>query len=108
MIEYILLYNLKIYEVDFVHDEIYPHLPNHMSHAIAHSAKEHWYDAPNRIVNHGFRWVRDRLFRPLMVGVVTARYAVVAAAVVMLASQLAMFITGDVKWRFFNALNADR
>ena len=38
-------------------------LPNHMSHAIAHSAKQHWYDWPNRVVNAGFRWVRDHLFR---------------------------------------------
>ena len=78
-------------------------LPNHMSHAIAHSAKEHWYDAPNRVVNRGFRWVRDHLFRPLMAGVITARYVVVAGAIALLASQITMFIAGDVTWRFFNA-----
>ncbi|WP_372570892.1 efflux RND transporter permease subunit [Ruegeria jejuensis] len=78
-------------------------LPNHMSHAIAHSAKQHWYDAPNRVVNRGFRWVRDTWFRPLMAGVVRARYVVIAGALVLLASQIALFIQGDVQWRFFNA-----
>ncbi|MEX0277967.1 MAG: efflux RND transporter permease subunit [Ruegeria sp.] len=78
-------------------------LPNHMAHAIAHSAKEHWYDLPNRIVNRGFRWVRDHLFRPLVAWVVWARYVVVAVMVVILASQIALFIRGDVNWRFFNA-----
>ncbi|MEO1108573.1 MAG: efflux RND transporter permease subunit [Pseudomonadota bacterium] len=78
-------------------------LPNHMAHAIAHSAKEHWYDLPNRVVNRGFRWVRDRLFRPFIAWVVWARYVVVALMVVILASQIALFIRGDVNWRFFNA-----
>ncbi|RBW50983.1 AcrB/AcrD/AcrF family protein [Phaeobacter gallaeciensis] len=78
-------------------------LPNHMSHAIAHSTKEHWYDLPNRVVNRGFRWVRDHLFRPLIGWVVWGRYVVFASALVILASQAALFIQGDVKWRFFNA-----
>lgn len=78
-------------------------LPNHMAHAIAHSAKEHWYDLPNRVVNRGFRWVRDHLFRPLIAWVIWARYVVVAVMVVILASQIALFIKGDVNWRFFNA-----
>jgi multidrug efflux pump subunit AcrB len=78
-------------------------LPNHMSHAIAHSTKEHWYDLPNRVVNRGFRWVRDTLFRPLVGWVVWGRYVVFAGALVILASQAALFIQGDVKWRFFNA-----
>ncbi|WP_282120074.1 efflux RND transporter permease subunit [Ruegeria atlantica] len=78
-------------------------LPNHMAHAIAHSTKEHWYDFPNRVVNRGFRWVRDHLFRPLIAWVVWARYVVVAMMVVILASQIALFIKGDVNWRFFNA-----
>lgn len=78
-------------------------LPNHMSHAIAHSAKEHWYDYPNRVVNKGFRWVRDTLFRPFISWVIWARYVVFAGVIVVLASQIAMFIEGDVRWRFFNA-----
>ena len=78
-------------------------LPNHMAHAIAHSAKEHWYDMPSRVVNRGFRWMRETLFRPLMGLVIQARYAVLAGAVVLLASQAALFIRGDVQWRFFNS-----
>lgn len=78
-------------------------LPNHMSHAIAHSAKEHWYDMPSRVVNRGFVWVRETLFRPFMAGVIAARYPVFALALLALASQVALVIKGDVSWRFFNA-----
>ena len=78
-------------------------LPRHMTHALVHTAKEHWYDWPSRQVNRGFRWVRDRLFRPGMGWVIRARYPVVALAVLLLASQAAVFIRGDVQWRFFNA-----
>ncbi len=78
-------------------------LPNHLAHALMHSSKEHWYDWPSRTVNKGFRWMRDHLFRPLMGWVVWARYAVLAGAVALLAGQAALLISGDVKWRFFNA-----
>ncbi len=78
-------------------------LPNHMAHALKASAKEHWYDLPSRIVNRGFVYVRENLFRPLMAGVIAGRYVVLALAVVALASQAAVFIRGDVQWRFFNA-----
>ncbi|APX91041.1 acriflavine resistance protein B [Brevirhabdus pacifica] len=78
-------------------------LPNHLSHALAHTAKEHWYDLPSRLVNRGFRRFRDGIFRRLMRAVVWARYPVIAAVFALLASQLALFVTGDVTWRFFNA-----
>ncbi|MBI6629319.1 efflux RND transporter permease subunit [Pontibaca salina] len=78
-------------------------LPNHLRHAIAHSAREHWYDWPNRQVNRGFRWFRDTLFRPLMAWVVTARYVVMGALILVLASQIALLVSGQVQWRFFNA-----
>ena len=78
-------------------------LPNHMRHAIAHSAKEHWYDWPSRQVNKGFRIVREHGFRPLMRLVIWARYPVIAGVFVVLASQAVLFIRGDVQWRFFNA-----
>ncbi|KIC11879.1 acriflavine resistance protein B [Leisingera sp. ANG-M1] len=78
-------------------------LPNHLAHALTHAQARHWYDWPNRMVNRGFRWLRDHAFRPLMGLIVTARYAVLAGALVILASQAALFINGDVKWRFFNA-----
>ncbi len=78
-------------------------LPRHMTHALAHTAKEHWYDWPSRQVNKGFRRVREHLFRPLIAGVVWARYPVIAAVILILASQVALFVRGDVQWRFFNA-----
>ncbi|MCG3269351.1 efflux RND transporter permease subunit [Yoonia sp. I 8.24] len=78
-------------------------LPNHLSHSIGHSAKDHWYDIPSRIVNRGFVWFREVLFRPFMGFVVWARYPVFALTLLTLASQMALFIRGDVSWRFFNA-----
>ncbi|WP_299549992.1 efflux RND transporter permease subunit [uncultured Tateyamaria sp.] len=60
-------------------------------------------DTPSVIVNHGFEWMREKLFRPMMAGVITARYVVLAGVCVVLASQVALFIQGDVQWRFFNA-----
>ncbi|GAB5447796.1 efflux RND transporter permease subunit [Gymnodinialimonas sp.] len=78
-------------------------LPNHMAHALAHSAKTHWYDMPSRVVNLGFDWVNRTLFRPLMRFVVWARYPVVALVIVILSTQTAQFIRGDVVFRFFNA-----
>ncbi|MEM9709570.1 MAG: efflux RND transporter permease subunit [Pseudomonadota bacterium] len=78
-------------------------LPNHMAHALAHSAKEHWYDWPSRQVNKGFRYVRENLFRPAMGWVIRGRYVILAGATAILAGQVALVITGDVRWRFFNS-----
>ncbi|KPU83329.1 acriflavine resistance protein B [Marinosulfonomonas sp. PRT-SC04] len=78
-------------------------LPKHMSHALAHSSKEHWYDWPSRFVNRGFGWFRDVIFRRLMGLVVWARYPVVAIILLALAGQVGHFLRGDVTWRFFNA-----
>ena len=35
--------------------------------------------------------------------VIWARYPVIAAVVLILASQVALLVRGDVQWRFFNA-----
>ena len=78
-------------------------LPNHMYHALAGSAKRHWYDWPSRTVNKGFDWVRERLFRPAMRMVIKTRYVVLAALVVVLATQVTAFMRGDVTWRFFSS-----
>ncbi|CUH67193.1 Toluene efflux pump membrane transporter TtgH [Thalassovita gelatinovora] len=78
-------------------------LPNHMSHALAHQHKDHWYDWPSRMVNRGFRWLRDHLFRRLTALIVRARYPVLAGTFLILSSQIALFVSGDVTWRFFNA-----
>ncbi|WP_299969819.1 efflux RND transporter permease subunit [uncultured Roseobacter sp.] len=77
-------------------------LPNHMAHALSAQVRERWYDWPSRQVNRGFVWVRERLFKPLMAGVIAARYAVVAGLVLLLAVQAAAFVRGDVNWRFFD------
>ena len=63
----------------------------------------HGIDMPSVVINHGFMWFRLNIFRPFMAGVVRARYVVLAGVLVVLASQISLFITGDVKWRFFNA-----
>ena len=60
-------------------------------------------DTPSTVINGGFVWVRERLFRPFMALVVRARYVVLAGVLVVLASQVSLFIRGDVQWRFFNA-----
>ncbi len=78
-------------------------LPNHMSHALAHTDKEHWYDWPSRFVNRGFSWFRDVIFRRLMALVIWARYPVMAGIILILAGQVGHFVRGDVPWRFFNA-----
>ncbi|MCV2883026.1 efflux RND transporter permease subunit [Actibacterium sp. XHP0104] len=78
-------------------------LPHHMAHALTHTAQQHWYDWPSRKVNDGFRWVRERLFRPLITQVLRVRYPVLALALVLLAAQVSSVIRGDVQWRFFNA-----
>ncbi|MBU2867715.1 efflux RND transporter permease subunit [Pacificibacter marinus] len=78
-------------------------LPNHLSHSIASTAKDHWYDWPSRKVNKGFRFVRDVLFRPLMVWVIKLRYPVVAAALFLLTWQVSLLVSGEVPWRFFNS-----
>ncbi len=78
-------------------------LPRHMAHALAHSARDRWYDLPSRLVNRGFVRLRDRMFRPFVAGVITARYPVLAGAVALLAWQGGLFLRGDVPWRFFNA-----
>ena len=76
-------------------------LPRHMAHALAHTAKTHWYDLPSVYVNRGFDWVKRTAFRPFMRFVIWARYPVVAAVVLVLATQIAVFVRGDVTWRFF-------
>ncbi|WP_102110366.1 efflux RND transporter permease subunit, partial [Oceaniglobus roseus] len=78
-------------------------LPNHMAHAMANSAKAQWYDWPSRTVNRGFGWFRRRIFRPAMQLVVWARYPVLAGVTALLLSQVALFVKGDVQWRFFSS-----
>ncbi|MDP4031866.1 MAG: efflux RND transporter permease subunit [Pseudorhodobacter sp.] len=77
-------------------------LPNHMAHALTRAARTAWYDWPSRTVMRGFDWAVARLVRPAMGWVITARYVVLALAVLALASQAALFIRGDLQFRFFS------
>lgn len=64
---------------------------------------EQGFDVASYFVNRGFSWVRDTLFRPLMAGIIWARYPVFACVILLLASQVSIFIRGDIQWRFFNS-----
>ncbi|SDZ18280.1 Multidrug efflux pump subunit AcrB [Jannaschia faecimaris] len=63
----------------------------------------HGVDIVSHTVTRGFNWTRDRVFRHLVRFALWARYPVAAVAVVLLSTQAALFIRGDVQWRFFNA-----
>ena len=80
-------------------------LPHHMSRALAASGRGALavLDLPSKGVNWVFDRVRDGAFRPLARLAIWARYPLLAAALVLLASQAALFLRGDVQWRFFNA-----
>lgn len=78
-------------------------LPNHMAHAITSAREQRWFDWPSRQVNRGMGWLQDRVIKPVMRVVIVARYPVMAAAVALLASQAALYLRGDVPFRFFNA-----
>ncbi|GGA14999.1 efflux RND transporter permease subunit [Neptunicoccus cionae] len=78
-------------------------LPHHMSHALAAIEQRRWYDWPSTTFNKGFDWFRHTLFRRFVSLVLTLRYPVLAGVLVLLAVQSALFMTGEVRWRFFNA-----
>lgn len=78
-------------------------LPNHMSHAVTNSTRVPWYDRPSWVVNLGLDWFKRNIFRPFIRFVIWARYPVFAAALLALASQAALFMSGEVRFRFFNA-----
>ncbi len=79
-------------------------LPNHMVHALkAKSLKTAWFDWPSEQFNRGFRYFRDVLFRPLTELFIRIRYPIVGGAVLLLALSSTLLISGEIKWRFFNA-----
>ncbi len=78
-------------------------LPYHMKNALTHSQQNRWYDMPSRLVDRGFLWFQGVIIRPFIKGIVLGRYVVIAAAFLLLAWQLTLFIDGKVNWRFFNA-----
>ncbi|MEM6307536.1 MAG: efflux RND transporter permease subunit, partial [Pseudomonadota bacterium] len=78
-------------------------LPNHMAHSIVTGGKTKWYDTPSRLTNAGLDWFKANAFRPFVQCVIWARYPVLAALLVLFATQAVLLIRGDVPWRFFNA-----
>jgi multidrug efflux pump subunit AcrB len=78
-------------------------LPHHMSHALTQAKSVKWYDVPSETFNRGFSVFRERVFRPFTQWVLVARYPVIAVAIFLLSTQIAMFNSGKVSWRFFNA-----
>lgn len=82
--------------------EVFFILPNHMSHALTHTAKGAWYDWPSRKVNEGLDWFRLHAMRPFMRFVIRARYAVLSGAVALLLASVSLVIGGAVQWRFFS------
>ncbi len=77
-------------------------LPNHMSHSVGQQADK-WYDFPSTWFNRGFRVFREVIFKRFMHGVLVLRYPVLALVTLILATQAALFFSGEVTWRFFNA-----
>lgn len=78
-------------------------LPNHMAHSLGTGDRIRWYDRPSYVVNIAFEWARDTLFRRFIYFVVRTRYVMLAGALVLLASQVTLVISGKVAWRFFAA-----
>lgn len=78
-------------------------LPAHMRHSLAAGKTRPWYDAPSRLFNRGFTWVRDNPFRRFVRLVVVLRYPVIGAAVMLLLISVSIYFDGTVRWRFFNA-----
>ncbi len=76
-------------------------LPNHLKHSLTAAGEDRWYDWPSRQVNRGMAWFETWVIRPVMRWVIIARYPVLAASVLALALQAALFIRGDVQFRFF-------
>ncbi len=78
-------------------------LPAHMRHSLAAGNTRPWYDAPSRLFNRGFTWFRDGPFRRFIRLVVTLRYPMIGAAVMLLLLSVSIYFDGTVRWRFFNA-----
>lgn len=78
-------------------------LPAHMRHALAHSGKRQLLDLPSTYVNRGFNWFRDTLFRPAIRFLLTIRYPVIAATLLLLSISISSIYDGTVRWRFFSS-----
>ena len=78
-------------------------LPNHMSHSLTVNGTVKWYDIPSYHFNRGFDWFKKNIFRKIIKFVLIFRYPVFAGAVLLLMLNVALFTSGQVNFRFFNA-----
>ena len=78
-------------------------LPNHMSHSLTVNGTVKWYDIPSYQFNRGFTWFKQTVFRKIIKFVLIFRYPVFAGAVLLLMLNVALFTSGQVNFRFFNA-----
>ena len=78
-------------------------LPNHMSHSLTVNGTVKWYDIPSYHFNRGFNWFKKNIFRKIIKFVLIFRYPVFAFAVLLLMLNVALFTSGQVNFRFFNA-----
>ena len=78
-------------------------LPNHMSHSLTVNGTVKWYDIPSYHFNRGFTWFKQSVFRKIIKFVLIFRYPVFAGAVLLLMLNVALFTSGQVNFRFFNA-----
>ena len=84
-------------------------LPNHMRNALASKTDSTpWYDWPSIKFNNIFRLFRENFFRTFTQWVIYARYPLVAGAISLLAISSSLLISGQLKWRFFNAPETGR
>lgn len=78
-------------------------LPNHMAHAVRNVHAPRWYDWPSTQVNRGLDWFNIHITRPVVRLTLDLRYPLVAFALFLMASQFALYLRGDVTFRFFVA-----
>ena len=77
-------------------------LPHHMAHSITAGGALKWYDLPSHYFNIQFKRFRDAVFRPFIAWVLRVRYPAVSFAALLLALNLALFFSGEIRFRFFS------
>lgn len=79
-------------------------LPNHMAHSLTRTSKSiPWYDIPSHYFNLFFNLFKEKYFRPAIKILIFGRYPLLASAILLLTVSYSLLLTGEVKWRFFNA-----
>lgn len=78
-------------------------LPAHMRHALAHRTKRSLLDVPSTYVNRAFGRFRERVFKGVIRGVVSWRYPMIGAALLLLSVSVSAYFDGTVRWRFFSS-----